>query len=167
MRLTKFSPGDWTHEEAVSRSTEEHARLLPQGLATQHFLYTIEFEEKLSDVCGFPRDPTPAGAAGFIFDVYLEEAFRGRGLATQALKLLEAEAARLGLKRLSLHVFGFNCRRALYNRLGYQITNLNLSKELVRGLRFYGPGSFDHGQPSGYSAFWSSNLSSGKMVWEK
>ncbi len=128
----KVRSGNWTHEEAEKRSTEEHARLLPQGLATpQHFLYTIEFEGKAVGRLWLSGDPTPAGGAGFIFDVYLEEAFRGRGLATQALKLLEAEAAQLGLKRLSLHVFGFNtAARALYNRLGYQITNLNLSKEL-------------------------------------
>lgn len=30
----KVRSGNWTLEEAERRSTEEHARLLPQGLAT-------------------------------------------------------------------------------------------------------------------------------------
>jgi ribosomal protein S18 acetylase RimI-like enzyme len=44
---------------------------------------------------------------------------------------LEVKARELGLATLSLHVFVFNHEaRALYEKLGYAITNINMSKAL-------------------------------------
>ena len=44
---------------------------------------------------------------------------------------LEEEARRFGLTALALHVFGHNtAARALYEGIGYQITNINMRKDL-------------------------------------
>ena len=128
----KMKAGNWTEEEAERRSSEEHARLLHQGLDTpDHFLYTIETNQKPIGRIWLTSDPNTAGGAGFIYDLFIEEEFRGQGLATRALYLLEEEASRLGLRRLSLHVFGFNEPAiALYKKLGYKVTNLNMSKDI-------------------------------------
>ena len=128
----KIKAGNWTEEEAERRSSEEHARLLPQGLDTpNHFLYSIEINQKPIGRIWFTSDPKTHGGAGFINDLFIEEEFRGQGLATRALHLLEEEASRLGLSRLSLHVFGFNESAIdLYKKLGYKVTNLNMSKDI-------------------------------------
>jgi ribosomal protein S18 acetylase RimI-like enzyme len=128
----KVQAGNWTSEEAEQRAREEYSRLLPAGLNSAHqHLYTIELDEEPAGDLWLSSDPYMAGGAGFVYDLYVVEEFRRRGIATQALRLLEAEAACLGLSGLSLHVFGDNlAARALYEKLGYEITNLNMAKSL-------------------------------------
>ena len=47
------------------------------------------------------------------------------------MRLLEKEASILGLKYLTLQVFGHNmAARDLYEKLGYGITNIKMSKSL-------------------------------------
>jgi RimJ/RimL family protein N-acetyltransferase len=128
----KIRSGNWSEDEAERRSIEEHKKLLYRGLDTpNHFLYTIEFNHKPVGRIWLNSDPKIAGGAGFIYDLYIEEEFRRQGLATRALHLLEEKASCLGLSRLSLHVFGFNEPAiALYKKLGYKVTNLNMSKDI-------------------------------------
>jgi ribosomal protein S18 acetylase RimI-like enzyme len=57
--------------------------------------------------------------------------FRGRGFGRAAMVLAEQEARRGGARRLGLNVFGTNTvARSLYESLGYEITELQMSKEL-------------------------------------
>lgn len=131
----KVRAGNWKPSEAMKKSRDDHQKLLPLGLATpNHYLFTIEFNHKSSGRIWLSSDPSTAGGAGFIYDLYIEENSRGQGIATQALRLLEKEASGLGLNKLSLHVFGFNTPAiALYNKLGYEVTNLNMSKDIPPG----------------------------------
>ena len=71
------------------------------------------------------------GGSGFIYDVYIEETYRRRGIARGAMLLLENEARSLGAAKLALHTFGYNsAARALYEGLGYEITNINMAKTI-------------------------------------
>lgn len=128
----KAEAGDWTAEEALDRSRKEHDRLLPNGLSTPHqHLYTIESKGQKAGRVWLSSDPATAGGSGFIYDLYIGEPFRRQGVAKRAMLLIEQEARRLGLKSLALHVFGHNdAARALYEGLGYTITNLNMAKPL-------------------------------------
>ena len=128
----KVQAGNWTPEEAEQKSREEHDRLLPGGLDSAHQnLYTIDLDGEQAGDLWLSSDPRLAAGAGFICDLYVAEEFRRQGIASEAMRLLEDEAARLGLKGLSLHVFGENlAARALYEKLGYQITNLVMAKSL-------------------------------------
>jgi ribosomal protein S18 acetylase RimI-like enzyme len=128
----KVRAGNWTPEEAEQKSREEHARLLPDGLASPHqHLYTIELDGNAAGDLWLSSDPRLAGGAGFIFDLFVVEEFRRRGIATEAMRLLEGEASRLELSGLSLHVFGDNLgARALYEKLGYEIRNIAMAKSL-------------------------------------
>lgn len=128
----KVKAGNWSAEEAIERSRQEHASLLPQGLATpDHHLYTIALDGEPVGDLWLAVQQMSGGATGFIYDVFIAEPFRRRGIAWQALKLLENEAARLSIGKYSLHVFGFNtAARALYGKLGYEITNINMEKTL-------------------------------------
>jgi len=128
----KVKAGNWNAQEAEERSRQEHAGLLPQGLATpNHHLYTIEMDGVPTGDMWLAVDERGNQRRGFIYDVYVVEAYRRRGVALAAMLLLEEEAAKLSLHSLGLHVFGYNtAARALYEKQGYEVTNINMSKVL-------------------------------------
>ena len=130
----KVKAGNWAAEESLQKSRESHAKLLPHGLSTpDNYLFTIEHDGKTVGNLWLAIQHRPDGPIGFVYDVYIAEPFRRRGIAANAMRLLEEEAPRLGLHSLALHVFGDNAAaRALYEKLGYEITNVNMSKNLPR-----------------------------------
>lgn len=68
---------------------------------------------------------------GFIYDLRINESYRGQGYATAAMKALELKAKSLGMGTLSLHVFRHNeIARSLYNKLGYETTSILMAKDL-------------------------------------
>ncbi len=125
--------GYWAEDEALERSRKDHERLLPDGLTTKdHYLFTIESEtgEKVGLIWLRAELASPV-PSGFIFDLYIEEAFRRKGYAKQAMLELENRARELGLKKLALHVFAHNtAAQALYDQLDYKVSSLNMTKTL-------------------------------------
>lgn len=128
------STGRWSREEALRLSREEHEKLLPQGVATpdQH-LWTIVRSSDGQRVgilwMAVRDDPT---RHAFIYNIEIDEAFRRRGYAEQAMVCLEDEARKLGLDTIRLHVFGSNAAaRPLYEKLGYATTNVLMAKTLA------------------------------------
>ena len=68
----------------------------------------------------------------FIYDIYIAPEHRRRGHAFQAFQDVELEVLRLGLTGIALHVFGHNqAARALYEKLGYAPTNINMFKSIA------------------------------------
>ena len=129
----KVQAGNWTPEEALERSRKDHATLLPEGLASpnQH-LYSIELGGRPVGRLWLSVDPQASGGAGFLYDLQVAEPYRRQGIAREAMRLLEKEALSLGVRSLGLHVFGYNlAARALYEKLGYETTNINMSKALT------------------------------------
>lgn len=128
----KVRAGNWTAGEALEKSRQAHRELLPDGLESVHqHLFTIESDGRPAGRVWLSSDPAASGGAGFIYDLLIEEPFRRQGIAAEAMTLLEAEALQLGLAALALHVFGFNRpARALYEKLGYEVTNINMAKTL-------------------------------------
>jgi ribosomal protein S18 acetylase RimI-like enzyme len=67
----------------------------------------------------------------WLWDVYVEEAARGKGYARAALLLGEQLAASHGATSIGLSVFGFNTgAKALYDSLGYATTSIKMAKKL-------------------------------------
>ncbi len=133
----KVKSGAWDPADALERSRAEHAALLPQGVATPgHYLYTVRQKDcgpAVGDIWLAVDQGAPV-RAGFIYDLFIEDPYRRQGLASQAMLALETEARTLGLGSLALHVFGHNVgARALYEKLGYKITDLNMTKPLGTG----------------------------------
>lgn len=128
----KVRAGSWTADEALQKSRQAHEVLLPQGLASPHQqLYTIELEGEPVGQLWLSTDPKLGRATGFIYDLFVVEPLRRRGIATQAMLQLEKLALQLGVKTLALHVFGHNAAaRALYEELGYSVTDVNMAKSL-------------------------------------
>ncbi|MBL8080079.1 MAG: GNAT family N-acetyltransferase [Anaerolineales bacterium] len=125
----KVRAGNWTQTESLEKSRKEFEELLPQGLNTRdNFLYTL-YDEK--EAVGEIWMKTIPPDHGFIYEVYIQERFRGKGHGKSIMLLLEEKAREMGLKSLGLHVFGSNrVARNLYEAIGYEITNVNMSKTL-------------------------------------
>jgi ribosomal protein S18 acetylase RimI-like enzyme len=69
---------------------------------------------------------------GFLYDVEIEPAFRGRGLGREAMLLVEEEARRRELTEIRLNVFGGNeVARSLYRSLGYVEFAIGMRKRLT------------------------------------
>ena len=98
----KVQAGNWTSGEALDRSREELRSLLPRGLASsnQH-LYSIEWDGTPAGRLWLSVDRRDAGHTGFLYDLFVAEPFRRHGVATEAMRLLESEAARLGIRTLA------------------------------------------------------------------
>ena len=118
-------------EEKGRRDTEE---TLPQGLDTpDQLIFRVEADgEPVGWLWLALRTPRAEAGVGFIYDISVDEAFRGRGYGRAAMQLAEDEGRRNGLHALSLNVFGNNAiARALYAKLGYQETAIMMRKELL------------------------------------
>jgi ribosomal protein S18 acetylase RimI-like enzyme len=130
----KVRSGNWSEGESLNRSEKETDQLLSNGIATQdHYLFSI-YDEALAKNVGilwFAVVHWGGKSQAFIYDIEVDAALRGKGFGKQALMALEEKVKALGLDSIGLHVFGFNhSARALYEKLGYEITNINMIKKL-------------------------------------
>jgi GNAT superfamily N-acetyltransferase len=102
------------------------ARLVP-GYAAEHVRagdWTADEAEALA--AGQVNDLLPAGpdSPGMLLH-------QGKGYGRALLQAAEQQAARHGSKAIGLNVFGTNTvARRLYESSGYQITSMNMRKEL-------------------------------------
>jgi ribosomal protein S18 acetylase RimI-like enzyme len=72
--------------------------------------------------------------AMWIYDIYVEEAMRGKGYGGRLLELAEDEARRSGVDRMELNVAGDNDgARRLYERMGYTEMSRQMYKNLAEG----------------------------------
>jgi ribosomal protein S18 acetylase RimI-like enzyme len=127
--------GNWSPEQARTLSEDSYHSLLPDGVATpDQYLFTIE-DQALGEKVGmlwFAVEERVGAPRAFLYDIRIEEACRRRGYGTEALQALEAKVRELGLATIELHVFGHNdTAQAMYEKLGYQVTDLRMSKTLI------------------------------------
>ena len=126
--------GNWKPESALQLSKQTFDKLLPDGLKSKdQFLCTIVDDTNATKVgmTWFGVRDLGQGAHAFIWDFEIYEAFRRRGYASQALQAVEETIKRLGHDKISLHVFGHNhAAIALYQKMGYQATDIIMSKVL-------------------------------------
>jgi len=134
----KVKAGNWHPTEARQKSEASYQQLLPEGLASQNqYLFSITLTDAATDTATtvgmiwFAVQTDQPQPAAFIYDFIIQEPFRRRGYGQQALLAIEAQVQALGLKAIGLHVFGHNSGAiALYQKLGYEVTNLNMVKKL-------------------------------------
>ena len=126
--------GNWPAEEAEEKAAQQIQQLLPQGLATPGHYWLGIYAEELGKKVGLfwlavkeQRQPPTA----FIYDFVIDEPYRRRGYGRLALRALEDKAREMGIGQIALHVFGHNhAARALYEKAGYEVTNLQLAKKV-------------------------------------
>ena len=105
---------------ARARSEESLAEMFPDGRpAPGHHLFSVREDGERAGVL-WVCERWPAQA--FVYDVEVDEAFRGRGLGAAAMVHAALWTRERGLAWLGLNVFGPNTHaRALYERLGYLV----------------------------------------------
>ncbi len=132
----KVRSGNWPKNIALSRSRDEVMKLLPQGTLTEgHSLFdlTVPEEEGAVGRLWLGAIDQAGVRTGFIYDLWIRPHLRRKGLGAQAMLEAEGWAKDQGLDSLSLHVFGFNqAALALYKKLGYVTTDVNMTKKLGR-----------------------------------
>ena len=114
---------------AEEKADADHASLFPDGAArAEDRIAQVENdrEEHVGHVWWAPRG---AGRA-FVYDLFIEERFRGRGLGRKALELIEEDARAAGLSGVDLNVWGGNdVARRLYRSAGFDERAVFMSKD--------------------------------------
>jgi ribosomal protein S18 acetylase RimI-like enzyme len=126
--------GNWSPQEALQQSADAFRTLLPQGVHTEdNHLYTVR-ETAGGAAVGFLwiGMKTRANAIdAFVYDVGVDEAYRGKGYGRATMAAGVTRARELGAATMSLHVFGGNTTaRALYSSLGFVETDVSMTLPL-------------------------------------
>jgi ribosomal protein S18 acetylase RimI-like enzyme len=128
------SSGRWREEDALEQSRNEFHKLLPQGTDTpDQYLFEIIGNDNQTTVgfIWFAVVLDKGVRLAFVYDLEIKASYRRQGYATQAFKAIEVLVSDLGLASIGLHVFGQNlAAQALYSRLGYGVTGINMLKKL-------------------------------------
>ncbi|WP_037890362.1 GNAT family N-acetyltransferase [Streptomyces viridochromogenes] len=116
-------------EQARARSESDHAKLLPQGLATENMLISVLEHE---GVAVGTLWLSVSGDRAFVFDVEADARFRGRGHGRSLMLLAEAQALAAGKQAVGLNVFAGNTpAERLYESLGYRPVSHAMYKNLL------------------------------------
>jgi RimJ/RimL family protein N-acetyltransferase len=126
--------GIWTEAESLEASRQRYARLLPNGHETpgHHFLNVVESEggAPVGEIW-YTAEPQGGKVQVWIEWILIEPAFRRKGYAAQALRIVEETARGLGAERIGLTVWTDNPgARSLYSKLGYAEASVNMAKSL-------------------------------------
>jgi ribosomal protein S18 acetylase RimI-like enzyme len=118
-------------ETSLEQAHKEFAEFLPGGVDTpeQHLLVALDEGRRVGLL--WLNLPPPPERAAFVLDVEVDEALRGKGYGRAIMLAAEAYVRKRGCSALRLHVFGSNAvARSLYESLGYETTNVMMSKRL-------------------------------------
>lgn len=131
--LSMVNDAGMGEEEARAKAERDFALLVRDGrpLAGQQ-LFIIE-ETETSERVGrvWLGEPFPGQPIGFLYDIEIEERFRGRGVGREAMLLVEQEARRRGFVEIRLNVFSGNeTARSLYRSLRYVEFAIGMRKRL-------------------------------------
>jgi len=126
--------GNWTEENGQQKAEEQFAGYLPQGLDTENHYLSLVLDATTEETVGhvwYAVMPGSTGPTLFIASLGIDEPYRRKGYAAAVLRTLDGEARALGTNSIRLHVFGDNTpARALYAKLGYEETNVQMVKQL-------------------------------------
>jgi ribosomal protein S18 acetylase RimI-like enzyme len=120
-----------TPEEAVKKARADHASLFPDGVRQQHQRISVVENAANGDPVGRAFWAPRGANRAYVYDLFIDEGLRGRGLGRKALQLIEDEARAEGLRGVDLNVWaGNDVARALYRTAGYDERAVWMSKEL-------------------------------------
>jgi ribosomal protein S18 acetylase RimI-like enzyme len=126
--------GQWTPAEALEKARQEFQGLLPQGVHTpDQYLFTLvnDAQQKVG-MLWFAKREGPGPGSAWVYDVRIDDAFRRHGYGSAAFTEMENKVRALGGNKIALHVFGNNHgAREMYEKLGYQTTNVLMAKTLL------------------------------------
>ena len=128
--------GQWAPAEALEKARKEFQDLLPQGIQTpDQYLFTLvnDAQQKVG-MLWFALRGVPGHGSAWVYDVRIDDAFRRHGYGSAAFGEMEKKVRALGGNKIALHVFGSNhAAREMYEKLGYETTNVLMAKTLEPG----------------------------------
>ena len=131
--VEKVKSGDWLESSAHDRSRASLDELLPMGIGTldNHLFTIVDADGESVGMLWFAVKERSGSRIAYVYNIAIDPQFRRQGHAERAFDALEREASRLGLKGISLHVFGHNRgARSLYEKLGFEATDITMFKPL-------------------------------------
>lgn len=120
----KARAGFWPHEDALTRARKEIASLVgPDPEAPGHaFFFGVDADGRRVGWVWYGPVPGARTSRGkrWLFQILVEEEFRGRGVGRVLLGAVERRLASEGVRELRLNVFRWNSIAiALYTTAGY------------------------------------------------
>lgn len=108
--------------------------LLPNDeLSPNQFIFSVieKATEKVIGTLWWGLQGEGNAKSPWIYDIELHESSRGKGYGRATMLAAELIVKEKGFSKLGLHVFGHNkVARGLYESLGFQTTNVVMSKDL-------------------------------------
>ena len=124
--------GGMSEERAAAKAASDVELLFPNEVPSpQHSVYVIEGDGEPVGTLWLTQRQETMEPCLFVYEVHVDERFRGRGYGRAAMLFAEEEAQRRGIDRVALNVFGGNAvARGLYRSLGYEENAVAMSKKL-------------------------------------
>ncbi|SCL69470.1 GNAT family N-acetyltransferase [Micromonospora peucetia] len=130
----QVTAGNWPADEAIELATKAFDVLLPDGFATvgMLFLRAVLPDGACVGVLWLAlTHPRGEPDCAYIYDIEIDEAYRGAGYGRALLAAAEDAVRSRGLGRLELNVFGGNARAIrLYETSGYRVVAQQMRKSL-------------------------------------
>ena len=119
---------------SIAQAQREVAADLPEGVKTsgQVMLCVVDQSDASESLLGYLwYKPDAETRSAFIYDFHILAAHQGKGLAKQALAVLESDLKAKGFERIGLRVAADNARaRHVYDVTGFRVTGVNMSKSI-------------------------------------
>jgi GNAT superfamily N-acetyltransferase len=124
--------GAMSLDDARTKSAEDYARLLPDGLATEgNRLWTAYDGSTEVGVLWLAIKDSSEGLTAFGFDFEVREDLRRHGYGRAIMQAAEEVCRGLGVVQVGLSVFGNNLgAQALYEQMGFAVTAIQMTKRL-------------------------------------
>jgi ribosomal protein S18 acetylase RimI-like enzyme len=118
---------------ARAKAEADYAAVFPSDQPSpDQAVFVLELDgERIGQLWVAERTDRDLQGALWVFQIHIDEPFRGRGHGREAMLHAEDEARRRGLDRVMLNVFGRNdVARNLYRSLGYEENAVTMTKTL-------------------------------------
>ena len=123
--------------EAERKAAADHASLFPDGAPQPNHRISLLVDGGTGERRGYVfwalrRPPEAVANRAYLYELFVDEPFRRRGVGRRALELLEDEVRAAELPGIDLNVWGGNdTARALYRSAGFEERAVFMSKELA------------------------------------
>ncbi len=117
---------------AASRADAQHRQAFPDGRpAPGHHVRAVIDGDRTIGYVWYGPEPDASDDRWWLWDIWVNESDRGRGVGREVLAVVEDEVRRLHGTSLGLSVFGRNDKaRLLYERSGYEVVSVRMRKPI-------------------------------------
>jgi ribosomal protein S18 acetylase RimI-like enzyme len=123
---------------ADEKAAADLASVFPKTTSAEpnHRIYFLE-DAETGETAGYVfwaerRPPGSEETRAYLYELFVDDAFRRKGLGLRALELLEGDVRDRGLPGIDLNVWGGNAAaRSLYSQAGFAERAVLMSKELA------------------------------------